>query len=92
MKMKVLIIILILFPLIGCTTLQRIGAALDNSGKHKPVYLREDIPKEVRDQYYRLSMIGGDIAPWPYCAEYNERLQKYIQSPRLFREEYGRQK
>ena len=39
---------------------------LDNSGRHKPVYLREDLPIEIRRQYLQMEM-NGETAPWPLC-------------------------
>ena len=41
-------------------------SVLDNSNRHKPIYLREDLPIEIRRQYLQMDM-NSETAPWPLC-------------------------
>jgi hypothetical protein len=52
-------VLLIALALTSCSV-------LDNSGRHKPIYLREDLPIEIRRQYLQMDM-NSDPAPWPLC-------------------------
>jgi hypothetical protein len=65
LKKKVLLVVaLIIFG--GC-------AFLDNSGKHKPIYLTDPKYAHFREGSY------NDLAPWPDCWEFNSRVEKIME-------------
>jgi hypothetical protein len=62
---KLLLIIVMLIILYNCT-------ALDNSGKHAPIYLTDP-----RYAHFRNPSMS-DPAPWPDCANYNATINELI--------------
>ena len=56
--------------------LQKIAAALDNSGVHAPPYMQPGISPELKKQMLDQESFRGYDSPWPYCSEHNEVYRK----------------